>query len=252
MGNLIAARIGCYQDHKEAGWAHLPTTGVRHVEIPVPAPDEMEGVRNKLKQHGLSASSLQARFDIQEPDVAESAAPAFDACAELGAKVCFVSLNAGDLPRQDVKDRLRAVGDKAAERNVVVCLETHRNLAHNGDVALETMKLVDHPNVRINFDTGNIYYYNRGRTATEELGKIIDYVGAVHIKDSTGAYEKMLFPVVGTGIVDFPEVFRMFAESGFTGPFTLELEGPEKRTREAQLKHVADSVAYLKQIGAFG
>ena len=57
---------------------------------------------------------------------------------------------------------------------------------------------------------------------------------------------------VGTGIVDFPEVFRIFGEYGFTGPYTLELEGSEKRTLEEQLKHVADSVEYLRGIGAFG
>ena len=46
-------------------------------------------------------------------------------------------------------------------------------MAHNGDIALETMKAVDHPNIRINFDTGNVYYYNHDVTAVAEVQKII-------------------------------------------------------------------------------
>lgn len=252
MKNFLSARIGCYQDHQEAGWAHLPTIGVRHVEISEPKPGELESVKQKLVDSGLSASSIEAGCDIRREDIAESMIPALEACSALGAKICFVSAHADELPRETAWQRLRAVGDAAAARDITICMETHPDLAFNGTIALETMKAVDHPNVRINFDTANIYYYNHECTTISELEIIIDYVGSVHIKDSTGGYRKDAFPTVGTGIVDFPEVFRIFGEYGFTGPYTLELEGSEKRTLEEQLKHVADSVEYLRGIGAFG
>jgi L-ribulose-5-phosphate 3-epimerase len=252
MKNFIAARIGCYQDHQDAGWAHLSTIGVHHVEISMPKSGELDTVKQRLDTNGLSASSIEARCDIQQANVAESMIPAFDACAALGAKICFISVHADELPRDTAWQRLRAIGDEAAARDITACMETHPDLAFNGEIALETMKAVDHPNVRINFDTANIYYYNHECTTMSELEKIIDYVGSVHIKDSTGGYRKDIFPTVGTGIIDFPEVFRVLGESGFTGPYTLELEGSEKRTLEGQLKHVADSVEYLRSIGAFG
>lgn len=252
MKNLIAARIGCYQDHQDAGWAHLPSIGVHHVEISMPKPGELDAVKQKLIDNGLSATSMEVGCDIQRADVADSMKSAFDTCAELGAKICFVSVHADELPRETAWQRLRAVGDAAAAKDITICMETHPDLAFNGEIALATMKAVDHPNVRINFDTANIYYYNHECTTISELEKIIDYIGSVHIKDSTGGYRKDIFPTVGTGIVDFPEVFRILGESGFTGPYTLELEGSEKRTLEEQLKHVADSVAHLRNLGAFG
>ena len=238
--NLIAARMGCYQDHWDAGWAHLPTLGVHHVEINVPEPGEFNAIKQKLVDHNLSASSLQAACDIQRADTTESMTLALGACAELGAKVCFVSVHAGELPHEIVRKRLRAIGDEAAARGVTVCLETHPDLVHNGDVALETMTFVNHPNIRVNFDAANIYYYNHGCTTIGELNKIVDYVGSVHIKDSTGGYRKNEFPTIGKGIVDFPELFRVLGERGFGGPYTLELEGPEKRSEEEQFRHVAD------------
>ena len=252
MKNLIAARIGCYQDHQDAGWAHLPSIGVHHVEISMPKPGELDAVKQKLIDNGLSATSMEVGCDIQRADVADSMIPAFDACSVLGTKICFVSVHADELPRETAWQRLRAVGDAAAASDITICMETHPDLAFNGEIALATMKAVDHPNVRINFDTANIYYYNHECTTISELEKIIDYIGSVHIKDSTGGYRKDIFPTVGTGIVDFPEVFRILGESGFTGPYTLELEGSEKRTLEEQLKHVADSVAHLRNLGAFG
>ena len=252
MKNRIAARMGCYQDHLDAGWAHLPTLGVHHVEINVPERGDFNATKQKLADHTLSASSLQAACDLQRAEAAELMIVALDACAEFGAKVCFVSVHAGELPRGIVRKRLRAIGDEAAARGVIVCQETHPDLVHNGDVALETMRLVDHPSIRVNFDAANIYYYNHGCTTIGELNKIADYVGSVHIKDSTGEYRKNEFPTIGKGIVDFPEVFRILGERGFGGPYTLELEGPEKRSEEEQFRHVAESIEYLRSIGAFG
>ncbi|GAG25106.1 unnamed protein product, partial [marine sediment metagenome] len=80
-------------------------------------------------------------------------------------------------------------------------------------------------------------------------------VASVHLKESAkGEPEDDDFPVLGTGIVDFPEVFRVLGERGFTGPYTLELEGPlvaglpvEERTGK-----VKACVDYLKSIGAMG
>ena len=251
MSNLIAARMGCYGAYSSDGWSHLPTLGVHHVEIGNPAPDQVEATKKKLADHGLTASSLETGCDIHRPDAADDMKPKLDACAELGAKVCFVSVHAGGLPRETAWERLRAVGDEAAARGVTIAMETHPDLCHNGDAALATMQAVDHPNVRINFDTANVCYYNDGCTTIGELAKIAGHVASVHLKDSTGEYHNDIFPTLGTGVVDFPGVFQLLGERGFKGPYTLELEGPEERTREEQFRHVAESIEHLRSIGAF-
>ena len=70
------------------------------------------------------------------------------------------------------------------------------------------MKGVNHPNVRINFDTGNIYFYNQNTDVVAELRKIIDYVASVHLKETDGGYESWNFPALGKGVVDFPAVHQ--------------------------------------------
>ena len=166
-------------------------------------------------------------------------------------KVIFTSAHAGDHDRNVIYERLRQIGENAAPLGIKVCLETHLDLAHNAEVALETMQGVNHPNICINFDTGNVYFYNHDVTAVRELRKIIGHVGAVHLKDTNGGYRTWHFPALGEGVVDFKEVFRILNDAGFYGPCAMELEGIEgEDIDEAGVQaRMEKSVAYLKGIG---
>lgn len=252
MTNIIACRIANYGKFQDRAWTHLPEIGVCNVEVPVPEPDQQDALRKRLADHGLTATSFQAKCDITQPNAVDMMRPQLEACAEFDVKTCFVSIKAGDADRAIVWERLRAIGDAARDLNVTVVMETHPDLITNGEVAAETMVAIDHPNVKVNFDTANIHFYNENVTSVGELKKIINHVAAVHLKDTNGQYKTWYFPTLGQGVVDFPEIFRLLAERGFNGPYTMELEGIEgvELDETGQLKYIADSVAYLRQIGA--
>ncbi|GMU24644.1 MAG: hypothetical protein AMXMBFR13_47180 [Phycisphaerae bacterium] len=254
MSNLIACRLASYGAYQDRAWTHLPEIGILHMELPVPAPTERETIRRRLKEHGLQASSLQGTCDITQPDAPGIMQPQLEACRELGAGICFLSVKAKDTDRSVVWDRLRQIGDAAQALGVTVALETHPDLVTNGDEAVATMEAVNHPNIRINFDTANVYFYNQNVTAVGELRKTLAFVAAVHLKDTTGGYQDWNFPALGTGVVEFPEVFGLLNYRGFHGPFTMELEGTKgvERNEAQQLAYIGDSVAYLRRIGAFG
>jgi sugar phosphate isomerase/epimerase len=253
MAYTIGCRIASYGDYQDRAWTHLPEIGIRHIEMPVPEADQVESIRRKVADSGLTVTSLQARCDITQADAAEVMKPQLEACQSFGARICFLSVKAGDSDRAVVWDRLRAIGDRAKDGGVTVALETHPDLLMNADLALETMRSVDHPNVRVNFDTGNIYFYNHKHTAHGDLAKIIPYVAAVHLKDSSGGYQVWNFPELGTGVVDFPKVFALLREQRFNGPCTMELEGTKgvARSEAEQLAYIANSVQYLRATGAF-
>ncbi len=59
------------------------------------------------------------------------------------------------------------------------------------------MSDVDHPHVRLNFDTGNIAYYNKGADPCDELDKVKHLVRNVHVKDNRGGFEDWYFPAAG-------------------------------------------------------
>ena len=253
MQNLIAAQIGCYGEFADRAWTHLPQIGIHHIEVGVPKPDDVEALKRKLADHGLTASTLSGSCPIANADVAEAMRPQFEACQALGTSLMFVSVHAGDLDRRVAYERLRQVGDEAAKHQMTVIMESHPDLITNGDVARQTMQAVDHDHIRVNYDTANFYYHNDipGINAIDELAKIIDYVAGVHCKDTDGGYHSAYFPVLGQGVVDYAEVFRMLNARGFTGPFTIELEGMRGVTFDepGRLKYVADSVDHLRALG---
>ncbi len=251
MENIVACNLGSYRQFGANAYAHLAEIGLTNVEIGVPSADSVDALQSKLKSHGLTATSLLGRCDVQSDTVVEDFQTTLNIANEMDVKVIFVSVHAGETDKNEVYDRLRAIGENAEPLGVKVCLETHPDMAHNGDIALETMKGVNHPNIRINFDTGNVYYYNHDVDAVTEVKKIVDYVGAVHLKDTNGGYRTWNFPTLGEGVVDYKAVFQTLNETGFYGPFTMELEGIEgENLDEAGVKaRVADSLQHLKDIG---
>lgn len=248
MDNLLSCNLYSYGAAGDDVLSHLSALGVRLVEIGLPAPDQLAATRARLARFGLRAATVMAGCPVAEADLAERFRPAIDGAVALGADIIFVSVQAGETPRPLVFDRLRALGDLAATANVRIALETHPDLCANGQQMAETMSALDHPALGINFDTANISYYNRDADAVAELGAALPWVLSVHLKDTVGGFHEHNFPTLGQGIVDFPALFGRLAERGFSGPYTMELEGVagEQLTAAQRAQRVADSVAYLR------
>lgn len=248
--NLIAVNIGSYRQHRERAFAHLESIGVRNVEIPVPAAEEVATVQQRLRDHGLTATTLICPCDLsQEP---ESLREKLEIGQELGVATFFVSGKVGELSKVEAYARLRARCELADQYGMTLCLETHPDLAENATEARATLLAVAHPRLRWNLDTANLYYYNQNLNAVSETRKGLDLVGSVHLKDTNGGYHAWWFPALGEGVVDYPGVFQLLNGAGFFGPFTLELEGiqGEELDEAAVGARVAKSIHYLQTIGA--
>jgi sugar phosphate isomerase/epimerase/dienelactone hydrolase len=251
--NVLACRLANYQEFEEAAWTHLPSIGIRHVFMSVPAPDQVEATRKRLAEHGLTVVVFRGDADLSLRSGVDRLAEQLATCERMGVRFLFLSVKRCDVDQQVIYERLRRAGDLARKHGVIIALETHPDLGTNGDVQRETMRQVNHPNVRVNFDTGNIHYYNRGTDAPTELSKIVDYVATVELKDHHGEFETWNFPALGLGVVDFPAVLAILREHKYTGPMTLEIEGIKgiRRSQQEIEKDIADSAAYLRSLGKF-
>jgi inosose dehydratase len=148
---------------------------------------------------------------------------------------------------------LRRLGDFAVQCGVTLALETHKGPTQNARAMLALLGEVDHPQVRLNFDTGNIAYYNHGADVCRELEQVKHLVSNVHLKDNRGGFEEWHFPAVGDGGgVDFAGVRRILDAAGFAGACTIEIEGiggerePGLEERHQRIKR---SVAHLRACG---
>jgi sugar phosphate isomerase/epimerase len=255
--NTLGVRIFNYRHSEEDAWKHLPSIGVKHVFLSVPAPADAETLKQKLAASHMTAPVMRGNGEFTKPACVDALAVQIDTAAKLGAKYIFLSLQHPGVDKPTVYGWLRKAGDVARKHGIALVLETHPDLGTNADVQLETMRAVNHPNVRVNFDTGNITFYNKGRDAVTELKKIMPYVATLEIKDHTGQFEAWDFPRLGTGKVDIPGVLKVVRQSGFRGPITLEIEGRKvgdklmPNTKPEIEQNIAESVKYVRSLGQF-
>ncbi len=136
-----------------------------------------------------------------------------------------------------------------------MALETHKGPTQNARAMMTLMRELDHPSVRLNFDTGNILYYNEGADVVAELEQVAPMVRNVHLKDSRGQFEDWYFPALGAGgAVDFTRIRQVLDSVDFRGPYTIELEGiggePEPGLEERH-RRICTSVDHLRSCGYF-
>ncbi len=148
---------------------------------------------------------------------------------------------------------LQRLGEHAASLGITMALETHKGLTQNASAMLTLMEEVSHRNVRLNFDTGNIAYYNAGMNPADELERVAHLVANVHVKDNRGGFEDWFFPAPGEGgSVDFVRIREILDRHHYAGAFTIEIEGiggePEPGL-EARQERVRRGVEHLRACG---
>ena len=249
----LAVRVMSYGKFQESAYAHMRSIGLKYVFIAAPMPADVDKTMAELKTYGLTPLVCRGNADLSKDTFVSELTPQLEACAKMGVNYCFLSAKRGETPLETAYARLRAAGDVAKAHGVTITLETHPDMGTNGDIQVATMKAIDHPNIKVNFDTGNITYYNHDTTALAELKKSIEYVRTVEFKDHSAEFETWNFPVLGTGKVDFPEIVKLLRAHHYAGPVTIEFEGVKGvELTEEQLKQaIADSVAYVRSLGGF-
>jgi len=250
MANILSYRIGSPRKPQLA-LGRVKALGIPCVEIDLGPDEDAAETKKFLAAHGLRAATLTAPCPLADPKLFDIFENYCAKAATLGCSGLFTSIHAGQMPLDDAYARLRHIGDTAARHGVKIGMETHPDLCENGAKGAATMAAVAHPAVGINYDTANVYYYNEGIDTVEEVAKEARYVVSVHLKDTMGGYHDGNFPDFGKGVVDFAGVFRVLNGVGFSGPFTMELEGAGTTSSDpaAQEAHVRACVEHLRGLG---
>ena len=242
--------------------------GLRHVEVLALGPEHFSSLSPEtmdsaavddllatIESAGLRAMSACIAAPLEQRAGLELLKTRIDFAKRLGVTVA--QIGAGD-PYDDTERRtllrhLAEAGDYAASAGIVLALETHPGLTVNGHAARALMADLDHPHVRINYDTGNIVFYNDLDPA-RDVEEIAPFVAQVHLKDKATRQQRAWdFVPIGQGVVDFPRVFKVLQATGFAGPYSMELElpgvGDGSLAKEASEEGIRSSIAYLRGVG---
>jgi L-ribulose-5-phosphate 3-epimerase len=250
-------------DHLELALRGHDFGGLVIPESAVITPDtdeaEVSAFVKLLADHGVGVSGCNVGgADIRTPDgVALTERRIRFAKKWFGVDVVVSGAGqpADATERVTVLSNLARLGDIAGSLGMTIALETHRGPTQNALAMLALMGELDHPNVRLNFDTGNIAYYNQGADPVAELEQVAHLVRNVHLKDNRGGFEGWYFPGAGDGgAVDFVRIREILDAVNFAGPYTLEIEGiggePEPGL-EGRVDRVRRSADHLRACGYF-
>jgi sugar phosphate isomerase/epimerase len=108
---------------------------------------------------------------------------------------------------------IRTVAKAAHDNGMITCLET----ILTGKELVELIKLINLPYVKVVYDTGNRVAF--GHDLPSDIRLLGDLIAHVHIKDKNKKNQNTL---LGTGLVDFEQVFYALDDINYDGPFTFE------------------------------
>jgi L-ribulose-5-phosphate 3-epimerase len=178
-----------------------------------------------------------------------------DLAKRLGLTV--VVCDAGEVhdavQRRETLRRLAQAGDYADGLGLTLALEIHPNIVGSGRAARFLMSELNHPQVRINYDTSNILFFS-DLDPVEDLQDVVSFVAAVHLKDKATRLQRVWdFVPLGQGVVDFPAVIDVLRKAHFSGPYSIELElaemADEAAAKIACEEGLRASLAHLREIG---
>lgn len=213
-------------------------SGVLYAAARTRSSHEQERVGNALAKHGLEPGCiLYTTFDKLSNTswatpgteakawIAQELGQAIETAHRLGSRRLAVLGGASDqMPigsQLDVfVDHLRFAADQAFAHGVTLCLETLSRksvasmlLQHIGD-ACAVVKAVNHPAVRLIFDTAHIQIMDGDLLLN--LERAWNYIEIIQLADNPGRLEP------GSGEINFESILRVLLDRGYTGLVELE------------------------------
>ena len=215
----LAARLG--YDGVE------PRVAAKHkhlIELEASAADRA-AAKATVAASGVPLSCLATSCRYADPETTgehvEATHAYIDLAADLGAPCIRVFGGAigGGLDRDQaivlVADSLASVADHAAERGVVVCMETHDDWCDPTHVAAVVGR-VDHPNIAVNWDVMHPVR-TAGYAMADAHPPIARWVRHVHFHDGARVDDQVNLVPIGEGFIDHRTAVKILLGVGYDG-----------------------------------
>jgi sugar phosphate isomerase/epimerase len=122
-----------------------------------------------------------------------------------------------------MRDRLAELAAAFAVGKKLLLLETGQETAATLAALLDEL---DAPNLRVNFDPGNMLLYSMG-DPVEALQILLPRIAQIHIKDAIPSGDPEVWGremPAGEGRVDWPRFFEILAAADYAGDLVIERE----------------------------
>lgn len=188
------------------------------------------------------------------PPTLERATVGFEWARQLGADV--VVLPGGAAFDADERSRLiqqhRRLGGEALDRGLIVALDTCPGICGDSRMMNAALADIDHPAVRLCFDTGGYLALNVAASVEVALQRVIGRIGCLRLTDHNDYDAEAWFPPLGCGCgVDFARTLQLLDAIDFSGPCMIDCRPKSRRppTLKDRRNWLAESLEHLGQCG---
>jgi L-ribulose-5-phosphate 3-epimerase len=235
QGRLTQSPPSCLQWFPQSSWQEefsiASKIGVNYIELiaevqynvdnPIWTDDGIEKIKQLVKDNNLTLHALCNDYIVENSFLDERVIKQNIELLEQGKKLgvekyimpFFESSELTMENMQEYIEPLKRVAEVAYDENIIVCLET----ILTGKELIELLQLIDLPNVKAVYDTGNRIAF--GHDLAGDIRLLGNAIAHVHIKDKNSNNENVL---LGTGLVNFESVFFALNDIGYSGPYTFE------------------------------
>ncbi len=186
---------------------------------------QRQALRQQAESHGIAlaclASSLRYADPAQTEAMLQQTHERIDLAGDLGVPV--VRVFGGALPEGLTRDAaidllaqsLASVADHAAQRAVVLAMETHDDWCDPAHVA-EVIARVNHPAIAVNWDI--MHPVRTGLATIDESYDILKpWIRHLHVHDGVTTDGQLKMVPIGSGAIDHQRALQRLIQDGYEG-----------------------------------
>ena len=235
QGRLTQSPPGRLQWFPQSAWqkefAIASEIGIKYIELiaevqhnlnnPIWTDKGIKEIKQLVKDNSLTLHALCNDYIVEHSflleEVVEQNISLLNQVKKLGVeKYIMPFFDSSELTTSNMQDYIepiKQVAKVANDGNILICLET----ILKGQELIELLRLINMPNVKVVYDTGNRVAF--GHDLSSDIRLLGERIAHVHIKDKNKDNENVL---LGTGLVNFESVFYALNDINYVGPYTFE------------------------------
>ena len=248
-----------------AGFKYVEIATVRnwteHI-MPEHTQEQKDHVKAKLKELGLTCIAMSGHCDLSDAARLNDFRENMKLAGELGCEWIISStgeahfMTGEEGTEEKLVENIKSILPDLEKYGLKLGIETHGANYGTGEAVARIVRGVGSPLVGVNYDTANIVFWGKDDPSVD-LPKCLKELNFCHLKDKIGMDSSWNFPAIGAGELPLLKLMNTMKESGFDGPFSIEIEYTEefdmRDKREGDLdyanKLVKDSFDYLHANG---
>lgn len=212
---------------KSAGYEYVEISSIinmcEHAEPHLMDEEYAAQFKHSLDSHGLGCFAVAGHVDLTDDPQLQDFLKKIEFASRIGAK--YINTNSGPKNRmEEFRRNIKQVIRQAEKWQVMVCLESHGDIVDTAADGVRILKEINHPLVRLNYDTGNTYYYRKGKISIEEdIKDGFEFLEHIHLKDISIKGNAVHYRSIGKGDLNFPAIFKSLKELGKEVPIGIEI-----------------------------